>query len=95
MKQSIGQTNPVTIDWPIDDVFFSLTFINVLDAHYVDVFVRHITGDYHEENPDLLTKMLNRVLFLDRFNQATALALRNDIAIAVYVIRLQHFKGYA
>jgi len=39
--------------------------------------------------------MPNRVLFLDRLRQATALALRNDTAIAVHVIRLQHFKGYA
>ena len=65
------------------------------DAHYVSVFARHITGDYDEENRDPLTKMPNRVLFLDRLRQATALALRNDTAIAVHVIRLQHFKGYA
>ena len=60
----------------------------MLDAHYVNVFARHITGDYHEENRDPLAKMPNRVLFLDRLHQATALALRNYVAIAVCVIRL-------
>ena len=88
LKQSLEQTKPVTIDWPIDDGFFLLTFIDVLDAHYVNVFARHITGDYHEENRDPLAKMPNRVLFLDRLHQATALALRNYVAIAVCVIRL-------
>ena len=88
MKQSLEQTRPVTIDWPIDDGFFSLTFIDVLDAHYVNVFARHITGDYHEENRDPLAKMPNRVSFLDRLHEVTTLALRNDIAIAVCVIRL-------
>ena len=88
LKQSLEQTKTVTIDWPIDDGSFSLTFIDVLDAHHVNVFARHITGDYYEENRDPLAKMPNRVLFLDCLHQATTLALRNDIAIAVCVIRL-------
>ena len=58
LQQSLEQTKPVTIDWPIDDEFFSLTFINVPDAHYVSVFARHITGDYDEENRDPLKKCL-------------------------------------
>ena len=53
----------VTIDWPIDHEFFSLTFIIVPDAHYVSVFAHQITGDYDEENRDPITKMPNRVLF--------------------------------
>ena len=48
LQQSLEQTKPVTIDWPIDDEFFSLTFIKLPDAHYVSVFARHITSNYDE-----------------------------------------------
>ena len=61
-------------------------------AHDVTDLMRAQTELLHQAQHDALTDLPNRILFLDRLNQAIKYAKRVDEQIAVLFLDLDHFK---